>query len=352
MGTRAPLIAAAAVLALLGGSAAARPSGTHVTAACVAGAGGAARTAANELLALPWRDLSKQYEHDTTTKIEQALEGNKFANRPRKGGDLEWQFYLKTEAVHSSADFSAPPGFSSVAPDCFAVGVPLSGAWSFSFASDVETRARVWYLGNRIFSSTPRLHLGFQVKRFRLAARAELDASNPARPLFRKAVLEPEIQIGGDGLIPTSLTINLETVVKPNGRIEFVGRLTNADIDLAGLGKASFDGELVLALRPSGFTVGAEVDLEHDVGSEVRRSEYVVGDTINVSAAFQDVDVTLKGDLAVSLKRIGKVKVPWSLTFPAVLPSSSELIALQNTLQRPAGCRSSGARVCRGPRPA
>src|SRR5213594_3396972 len=90
--------------------------------------------AANALLALPWRGLSKQREEDAERSIRASLEGKRIAhggaNWTLKGSSLaKWDFSLKVTNVGANLDFAAPPGFRTASLNGFIMEAPLGRSW-------------------------------------------------------------------------------------------------------------------------------------------------------------------------------------------------------------------------------
>src|SRR6185503_17848211 len=86
--------------------------------------------AANALLALPWKGLSKQREEDAERNIRESLEDNRIAHGGAhislKGSSVaSWDFSLKLNNVGANLDFSAPPGFRTASLNGFVMEAPL-----------------------------------------------------------------------------------------------------------------------------------------------------------------------------------------------------------------------------------
>lgn len=292
----------------------------------------AATAAVNRLISEPWAPVAAQRARDAESSVEHDLEGKKFI-KADGGGTLNWDIWAKTQAVDATVSLGRPPGFQRLSEDCLDVRAPLSGDWSFALSAAVKEHARVRIGGENIFSMTSTVPLNLGVSGS-LGGHVELDRSSPDRPRLRSGTLAPSFHIRSAGLF--SLDVTVPATVRPDGTIELRKQLT--DVGLAfGSVSASFDGSLVLTLQPVGYVAGAFADLEHDIGSEVRRNQYVVGDTIDVQSAFQRVTIQLQGKLKAKLKKVGKVTDTWSLTFPAVIPSSGDLIELQQLIARNGG---------------
>lgn len=321
------MVMAAGVAAIpFAGSAQARVEGASATCANV---DPAATSAINALLASPWGPVSAQRADDAEKKLEADLEGKKFVDADG-GGTLNWTIWAKTTNVNASVGLSRPPGFQRIAEDCFDVRAPLTGDWSFSLSASVPQRARVRIGGENIFSISPTASFSFRLSG-NFAAHVELDRSDPTRPRLRSATLTPTFRVQVSNLF--SLNASIPATVRPDGTIEFRRELVDTAIDFGSV-SAKFNGDLIITLKPSGFVAGAFADLEHDIGSEVRDNPYVVGDTVNVQSAFQRAEIRLAGRLRASLKRVGTVSAPWSITMPVTIPSSGELIEVQRLIAK------------------
>jgi hypothetical protein len=292
--------------------------------------------AVNRLLAEPWNGgLRQQHEFETEESIERSLEGKELAGG---GGSVgityrgvgvraRWDFGLRTKNVNAEVDLAAPPGFTSASPAGFAVDAPLGGFWNFGFTSDLEANASVRVAGNRIFSWSPSMGIGFRVSNFRISAATELDAWQPDRPLLVRATISPSLRIGGAGPIPNAIPVSFRTELA-RGRITLTGRVTNLSFALPGA-DARLTGELFLTLFPSQYVADLELDLRQELLG------VPVGDQINLSAAFQHARIGFRGELSVGIRYVGTQRLPFSLRFDTLLPSTDEINQALLFLQPP-----------------
>ncbi|MGZ8702301.1 MAG: hypothetical protein ACXWZY_08445 [Gaiellaceae bacterium] len=278
---------------------------------------------------MPWAGFAAQKARDAKQSIESSLEDKKFVDAG-KGGTLKWSVWAKTKNVNATIALSKPPGFTSISQNCFEARAPRDGSWEFRLDADVKEHAHVKVGGENIFSISPTEHLRLLVTA-NLAAGVELDTSQPGKPRFKQAKITPTIHVAVDRLFALDATIS--PTIKSDGTIEFRKQLTDVSFKFGSL-SASFDGDFVFVLKPSGFVAGAYVDLEHDVGSEVRKSAYVVGDTLDVHTALQKAEIKLEGVFKAKLKRVGSITDHWSITVPAYVPSVGDLIEMQKLIAR------------------
>lgn len=292
--------------------------------------------AVNKLLAEPWRGgLRQQHEFETEESIERSLEGKELAGG---GGSVgisyrgvgvraRWDFGLRTKNVNAEVDLAAAPGFRSASLNGFALDAPLGGFWNFGFASDLEANASVRAAGNRIFSWSPSMRIGFRVSNFRISAATQLDATQPDRPLLVRATISPSLRFGGSGPFPNAIPVSFRTEIA-RGRVTLKGRVASLSLGLAGI-DARLSGELFLTLFPSQSVADLELDLRQELLG------VPVGDQINLSAAFQHAQIGFRGDLSVGIKYVGTQRLPFSLRFDTLLPSTDEINQALLFLQPP-----------------
>jgi len=292
--------------------------------------------AANKLLAEPWKGgLRQQHEFETEQSIENSLEGKELAGG---GGSVgisyrgvgvraRWDFGLRTKNVNAEVDLAAAPGFRSASLNGFALDAPLGGFWNFGFASDLEAHASVRAAGNKIFSWSPSVPLGFRVSNFRISASTQLDATQPDRPVLVRATISPSLRFGGAGPFPNAIPISFRTEIA-RGRVTLTGRVTNLSLGLPGI-DARLTGDVFLTLFPSQYVADLELDLRQEIFG------VPAGDVINLSSAFQLARIGFSGDLSVAIKYVGTQRVPFSLRFNTLLPSTDEINQALLFLQPP-----------------
>jgi hypothetical protein len=292
--------------------------------------------AVNRLLAEPWQGgLRQQHEFETEEAIERSLEGKELAGG---GGSVgisyrgvgvraRWDFGLRTKNVNAEVDLAAAPGFRSASLNGFALDAPRGGFWNFGFSSDLEAHASVRAAGNKIFSWSPSIPLGFRVSNFRISASAELDATQSDRPLLVRATISPSLRFGGNGPFPNAIPISFRTEIA-RGRVTLTGRVTNLSLGLPGI-DARLTGDVFLTLFPSHYVADLELDLRQEILG------VPAGDVINLSSAFQLARIGFSGDLSVAIKYVGTQRVPFSLRFNTLLPSTDELNEALLFLQPP-----------------
>lgn len=253
--------------------------------------------AANELMALPWRGLGRQYARDAEETLGaklglRDLDGKRMANFSgkvtRNGVGVRYRFALTADNPRLELDVRRPPGFRSASKDCVTVRAPLEGSWGADFKMGVKGRARVTAGDTRLFSWSENFRIGFRVTDAHLSAALRLDPSDGNRPKFRKGTVVGELTLGPSGPIPLKVhLLRLRGEVRPSG-LTLVTKLSKVGVNLPGsLGEASFTGDLLTTLGPPEEVGGLD---------------------------FQIVTVSLRGKVTVGLKRVGKVS--GSLTIP------------------------------------
>lgn len=322
--------------------------------------------AANELLALPWRGLSKQREQDSERNIRDSLEGKRLAhggaNISLKGSSLaKWDFSLKMTNVGANLDFAAPPGFRSASLNGFVLEAPLGRSWEIALRGQIEGRAKIKVGGNKIFSWSPSLFpFGIRISNLQTRADVRLDPRSPQRPKLISATINPRFSVGGEGFIPISIPISFQTQVS-GGKLQMVGHFTNLPVSLAPL-DARLTGDIIMTFEPVRYDIGAEVyyntlfgtprgvDIDRNTSPQQlaadlsdNASDVLMGAKIGSAAfhaAFQLVTLTVRGELSVGFnfsylatKYNKRVKVPFGLSLPFVVPTTDELNQLIVGLQ-------------------
>lgn len=82
---------------------------------------------------------------------------------------------------------------------------------------------------------------------------------------------------------------------------------------------ARLTGDLVISLLPSYYVTDVELDLRQRILGVGQ------GDVVNLSAAFQQGEVSFRGKLSVGLKYVGRQDATFDLSFRTFLPSTDEL---------------------------
>ncbi len=323
--------------------------------------------AANELMACPWVGLSKQREQDSERNIRESLEGKRLAHGGGKlsvkGNSLaEWGVSLKMTNVGANLDFGAPPGFRSASLNGFVLEAPLGRSWDIALRGQIEGRAKVEVGGDKIFSWSPSLFpFGIRISNLQTRADVRLDPRDPQRPKLISATITPHFSVGGEGFIPVSIPVSIQTQVS-GGKLHMVGHFTNLPVALGGGFDARLTGDLIMTFEPVRYDIGTEVDYKNlfgmprgvDIDSNTSPQQLAVDLSDNADdvlmggkigsasfhAAFQLVTVTVRGELSIGLgfsylgtkydKRVG---VPFGLSLPFVVPTTDELNQLIVGLQ-------------------
>jgi hypothetical protein len=294
--------------------------------------------AVNRLLAWPWQaGLSRQFETEGEQAAAQSLEGKDIVGGggsvgiTYKGAGVraKWSFGLRAKDVHADVDVAAPPGFVNADPNGFDFAAPLNGGWGFALSGDLEQHARVKVGGTTIFSAEPPpVHFGLRVTNLRLKAGVQLStAAGADRPQLVKATITPQLTVGGAGAIPVSIPIQL-TAELGHGKLTLLAKTTDLSIGLPDV-SARLKGQLALSLLPSYAVEDVDVDLRQKLFGTSQ------GDAINLSAAFQQAELSFTGALSVKLKYVGRVEAPFALSTTFWLPSTDQLNQTINFLQPP-----------------
>ena len=323
--------------------------------------------AANELMACPWVGLSKQREQDSERNIRESLEGKRLAHGGGKlsvkGNNLaEWGVSLKMTNVGANLDFAASPGFRSASFNGFVLEAPLGRSWDIALRGQIEGRAKVEVGGDKIFSWSPSLFpFGIRISNLQTRADVRLDPRDPQRPKLISATITPHFSVGGEGFIPVSIPVSIQTQVS-GGKLHMVGHFTNLPVALGGGFDARLTGDLIMTFEPVRYDIGTEVDYKNlfgmprgvDIDSNTSPQQLAVDLSDNADdvlmggkigsasfhAAFQLVTMTVQGELSIGLgfsylgtkydKRVG---VPFGLSLPFVVPTTDELNQLIVGLQ-------------------
>jgi hypothetical protein len=299
--------------------------------------------AANALLALPWKGLSKQREEDAERNIRESLEDKRIAHGGAhislKGSSVaRWDFSLQITNVGANLDFAAPPGFRTASLNGFVMEAPLGRSWNVAVRGQVKGRASVTAGGEDVLTWSPSLFpFGLRITDIQLIADARFDPSDPARPRLVSAVIRPHFAVGGEGSLPVSIPISLKSQLA-GGKLQLIGSMTSLPLDLGPL-DGKFTGDLIMIFEPRRYDVGAEMDLSTEIFGVPQ------GDDVNIGAAFQQVTLTFQGKLSVrfKFKFLGegydkRVEVPLELSFPFAVPTTDEfnmlIVGLQPGLPR------------------
>ncbi|TLY27282.1 MAG: hypothetical protein E6K63_11120, partial [Nitrospirae bacterium] len=276
--------------------------------------------AANELMNIPWCPLARQYMHDAEQNI-QGLTAKPFAES-HGGGDLHWAFSLQVTKATGHADLAASPGFRAVSPVLrgFTFEAPLDRFWNFSIGGTVQAHASVKEKNPATGKDavtyldwSPTIPFGLRISNFRLAASAELNNAQLDRPGLQRVVVEPQLRLEGDGFIPVSIPVQFQ--VHPlRDRIEIRGRITNLSLGLKGEFDARLTGDLVITIFPTTY------EIIYDVNYPVSGHDFIHGDV-----SLQKASVELVGGLSITLNRVGRQTIPFTLSAPWVIPASESL---------------------------
>ena len=276
--------------------------------------------AANELMNIPWCALARQYMGDAAQNI-QGLTAKPLADS-HGGGDLHWAFGLQVTQASGHADLAASPGFRAVSPllKGFTFEAPLDRYWNFSIGGTVQAHATVKEKNPltgkdavTYLDWSPTIPFGLRITNFRLTASVDLNNAQLDRPTLQRVVVQPQLQLEGDGFIPVSIPVQFQ--VHPlRDRIEIRGRITNLSLGLKGEFDARLTGDLVITIFPASYDIYYEVD-------------YPVSDhnLIHGDLSLQQASVALVGQLSITLNRVGRQTIPFTLTVPWVIPASESL---------------------------
>lgn len=286
--------------------------------------------AVNELLAVPWQGLAKQRAQDAEREIVAALDGRKLVDSDGSESGFKWKLSLTLKDVRASIDTRSPPAFTQASDKSLALELPRGAGWDVAISGDVKGRASVKTAGQTLFSWSPGLHLGLQIKNFKVVAQAALDTSRPNRPKLAGSTIRPSLTLAGGGFLPVSVPLSF-TFQTEGEKLVLRGHMTGVALkeELSGL-DAKLTADLVVSLLPRAvvdpFPVGpAGLDYEIPLGED--------GRTLRVE---------LNGKLKVRLKKVGKLTVPFKgfdLTIPFPSPHGlDELLApLAGNLPQPWG---------------
>ncbi|MDX6668378.1 MAG: hypothetical protein QOK04_1758 [Solirubrobacteraceae bacterium] len=265
---------------------------------------GPALDATNALLAAPWGGLSRQYASDAVAAIRK-LEGRAIIDGRGSVNVLKWRVSLKLTNVGGSVDLAAPPGFraaSLTSAAGVAVEAPLNRFWRFGVGGKLAGRLSVKAGSTTLFDySPPKPGLNLDISNFRLAASAQIDSTQVDRPRLTGAVIRPQLKVNG---VPIALT-----ATATYGKLSLVGPVAGLNVNLGSL-KGTMNGRVAVSLIP-------------------QEPSYTVDFAPIFDTTGQLAVVTIDGKLAVSLKRVGKVQVPFSVPIQAfLLPEVGELTQL------------------------
>ncbi len=309
--------------------------------------------AANKLMSLPWEGISAQLEADAVSSIKESLEdkyllrgtGESFNSTLRTGS--EWEFSLRVDDVRVAANLSSPPGFTSVSDTAFGFGAPRTGAWSFSVAAGLAGRAIVDTTRVRVFTwNPPSLNYELGVRDLRVSADARLKNVTALTRELDSASVTLQATVYGRGAIDFTAPISV-TLVARDGVLIYEREIADAKVDLGGVVDARIQARLKLTVLPLmdslDFEVGPLPTLPDSLMTFVDLPEGLhiklpTGKLIDLSIAYQIIDVEISGSISVSMEDVGRVSAPFSHKFNAFVPSSAEfnraLVGLQPPIPR------------------
>ena len=160
---------------------------------------------------------------------------------------------------------------------------------------------------------SPTIPFGLRISNFRLTASVDLNNAQLDRPALQRVVVQPQMQLEGDGFIPVSIPVQFQ--VHPlRDRIEIRGPITNLSLGLKGEFDARLTGDVVITIFPTTYDRYYEVD-------------YPVSDhnLIHGDLSIQQASIALVGRLSITLSRVGRQTIPFALTVPWVIPASESL---------------------------
>jgi hypothetical protein len=273
--------------------------------------------AANTLLSTPWKPFGKQLETDTEHTLE-GYEGKKLAGG---GGGIgitykgvgvtaKWSFGIKAQNVKAGVDLSAPPGLTASSPSEIAFAAPRNGGWSFGLQGILHPYAWVKVAGVKIWKNED-VYAPFAIgiKDFRLAARAELNSSEPDRPRLVKATITPQLKLGGAGVFPGVIPVTFSTTVE-QGKVTMRGTSISLPLADFGFADAHFNGDITVVLEPSGIV--------QDIDNEL----------IKTRTEYMGISVKLKGKVTLGIKYVPSSKESFAfeiLSFKGFVPSFDQL---------------------------
>ena len=277
---------------------------------------------------IPWCALARQFMADAAQNI-QSLTAKPLADS-HGGGDLHWAFGLQVTQATGHADLAASPGFRAVSPVLkgFTFEAPLDRYWNFSIGGTVQAHASVKEKNPltgkdavTYLDWSPTIPFGLRISNFRLTASVDLNNAQLDRPALQRVVVQPQLQLEGDGFIPVSIPVQFQ--VHPlRDRIEIRGPITNLSLGLKGEFDARLSGDLVITIFPTTY------DVIYDVDYPISGHDFLHGDV-----SLQKASVALVGALSVTLDRVGRQTIPFALTVPWVIPASESLNQVFQLLQ-------------------
>ena len=274
--------------------------------------------AANELMALPWCGLAGDFKRFG----EQPIPSTTIAEN-RGGGDLHWDFALQSQDFSTQVDLAASPGFRAASFQGFVFEAPLDRYWNFAVRGKVKAHASVKEK-NPITGKDAVTWLnwssdypfGLRIDNFRLAASVFLlpDSAHPETPRLKNGLIQPQYRVVGEGVIPFSLTIQPIVEVSAD-KVVLRGRVMNLSVGLKHEFDARLTGDIILTLFP----------VTYDVDNPFSPRDI----------SLQRMSVELKGSMAVSLDKVGRQTIPFSLSFPVAMPASDSINQIFQVLQPP-----------------
>src|SRR3990170_2686026 len=251
--------------------------------------------AVNELIAIPWKDKSKQQAQDAVRNLEQSLEDKKLVNEDGKKNGFKWDFSLRLNKVKASVDLSSPPAFTRASPTGFALEAPRGAGWDFALSADVKGNASVKLAGEKLFDWEPGFHFGLRFKDFKVVAETTLDNTTPNRPKVRKSTIKPRLTLVGAGFLPVSIPVSF-TANTVGEKIVLRGHMTAFSLkeELADL-DAKLTADLVVTILPRG-----QLDL---IAPEPEPID-VDFDEIPLGKGFRTVKIEWSGEITVRMKKV------------------------------------------------
>lgn len=270
--------------------------------------------AVNTLLAIPWEVVAQQRAEDAKRDIERSLENRKLVKASGEESGVEWNFKLTLKNVKANVDLSSPPALTKASAEAFSIAAPSGSGWSFSILGDVKGDASVKIGGNNVFSWSPGLHFGLSIRDFKIISDVTLDVTRQNRPKIVTAAIDPSFKIGGSGFLPVSIPISF-TFTPHADKLVMSGHMTGVNLkeELSGL-DAKLTADITISLLRRG-QIELIVPEPEPVDIDI--------DEIPLGQNFQTLKIELKGDLRVSLERVGRVGMSFegfdlSIPFPAI----------------------------------
>lgn len=286
--------------------------------------GGSGTDVANELIALPWPGLSKQYVKQTVQTLKD-LTKNPLpiaSGRGSVGIDVsgvkagaDWHYKLTLRDLTPFVDLnSGPPGFRYASltgeagnPPGFVIRAPLSGHWNFGINGTLHLDAGIDdHVGQSLDWSADVIALSIGVSNFSVTGGVQLDSREPDRPTFVKADMSPELTLNFNGVqIPIALTFE----PKP-GSISLKGGFASVPIRIGAALNTRLTGDTALTIAPRNrrgdfaATVSLkgylEIDLINPVNNQNLTSAKVDLLTLNIPFDIPALASDMQSNLAMA----------------------------------------------------